>query len=133
MCAFDDKPAHSECPLTKRLFGTGQDINFSTDLMGRFTSSPQQFGQISLNNLVAQPLQNVHSKEHITALAASAGKPALQHSQFGLILSIDLSRFNLSSQTITAAGPIMDKITSRMVSSTDTEHSAIFINHEHRP
>jgi hypothetical protein len=59
--------------------------------MGRATRLPPQFGHLPARIPSAQLEQNVHSNEQILACGQSGGRSLLQHSQQGLISSIQLS------------------------------------------
>ena len=59
--------------------------------MGRATKLPPQFGHLPARIWSAQFAQNVHSNEQILASGESGGRSLLQHSQQGLISSIQLS------------------------------------------
>jgi hypothetical protein len=65
---------------------------------GRTTNSPPQLGQIPWSLVVAQSLQNVHSKLQIVASVEPGGRSLLQHSQLGRSSSMLLSPIVKSNQ-----------------------------------
>src|SRR2546423_15513343 len=74
--------------LTLRSVEAGNLASLSAGRTGRRTSSPPQFGQRPCSTPSAQPLQKVHSNEHIIASRESGGRSRSQHSQFGRSASI---------------------------------------------
>ncbi len=85
--------------LCTRLLEAGKRSSFSAGRIGRFTSSPPQFGQRSPRAVSAQERQNVHSKEQISASELAAGRSQSQFSQLGRSSSMALG----SAQWVIAA------------------------------
>ncbi len=85
--------------LRTRLLEAGKRSSFSAGRIGRFTSSPPQFGQRSPRAVSAQERQNVHSKEQINASELAAGRSQSQFSQLGRSSSMALG----SAQWVIAA------------------------------
>lgn len=82
--------------LNTRLVDGGLFASLFAGRRGRATSSPPQFEHFPFSTLVAQSMQNVHSKEQIRASAESAGRSLSQHSQPGLSSSIEFSALKVS-------------------------------------
>jgi hypothetical protein len=76
------KRPHGSVRKLRRVDG-GLAVSFCAGRMGRLTSSPPQFGQVS-PVACAQSWQKVHSKVQIIAARDSGGRSASQHSQLGL-------------------------------------------------
>jgi hypothetical protein len=74
--------------LYTRSVDAGYFTSRSAGRIGRRTSSPPQFGHLPWSTPSAHAAQNVHSNEQILASPDSGGRSQLQHSQFGLSLSM---------------------------------------------
>ena len=70
------------CCLSMRCVEAGCLANAAAGRLGRWRSSPPQFGQAP--SVLAQSTQNVHSKEQMRASSDAGGRSRSQHSQLGL-------------------------------------------------
>ena len=84
--------------LWTRCVEAGWAASLASERVGRATSSPPQFGHVPPSTVVAQSTQNVHSNEQMRAPAACAGRSLSQHSQFGFICSMGVSKTGVRAE-----------------------------------